>query len=114
MTAPLDLLTGYLAALTAAGIRSTLDARDVNPPAVLLRPPTLHYRFGRGCVACDFTARLLLPDAGQKQALETALPLLQAIQDALPGVPLLDAVPGDFGLADGSTVPGYTLTWTTH
>jgi hypothetical protein len=103
----------YVAQLQAGGVRATLDPRDINPPAVLIRPPVLHYRFGRGCVAVDWTARLYLPDPGTLDALRIALPELDKIQAAL-GYAIAQAVPGDFTLLDGATVPGYTLTWTTH
>lgn len=106
-------MQAYVTQLEAGGVRATLDPRDLNPPAVLIRPPTLHYRFGRGCVGADWTARLYLPDPGTLDALRIALPQLDAIQNAL-GFAVADAVPGDFTLMDGATVPGYTLTWATH
>lgn len=107
-------LAGYLAALQAAGIRAVDDPRDINPPALLVRAPTLHYRFGRGCVGADWTARLVLINSGYRQALETALPLLEAIQDALGGV-VVTATPADWELPDGGgPTPGYQLQWTTH
>lgn len=110
---PADQLQGYLDALTAAGIRASDDPRDINPPMLLLRPPTLSYRFGRGCVAADWTARLVLVNAGVRQALAEALPLLQQIQDALQLV--YTATPADFDLPDGGgPTPGYQLTWSTH
>lgn len=114
MADPLVQLDAYLAALNGAGIRATVDARDINPPAVQLRAPVLHYRFGRGCIAADWTARLILPDNGQREALAAALPLLQQIQDALLGA-VVTATPADWDLPDGGgPAPGYQLTWTTH
>lgn len=111
---PLQQLEQYLAALTAAGIRATDDPRDINPPALLLRPPVLSFRFGRGCVAADWTARLVLVNAGTRQALQEALPLIQQIQDALQGA-VVTATPADWELPDGGgPTPGYQLTWSTH
>lgn len=106
-------MAAYVAQLEAAGVRATMDPRNLNPPAVLIRPPTLHYRFGRGCVGADWTARLYLPDAGTADALRLAMEQLELIQDAL-GYVAASAVPGDFTLLDGATVPGYALTWSTH
>lgn len=103
----------YIAQLEAAGVRATLDPRDLNPPAVLIRPPTLHFRFGRGCVGADWTARLYLPDPGTADALRLAMEQLALIQDAL-GIAGITATPADFTLLDGATVPGYSLTWSTH
>lgn len=114
MTDPLAQMSAYLQALTDAGIRATDDARDLNPPAVQLRAPVLNFRFGRGCVGADWTARLVLPNSGQHQALSTALPMLLSIQEALGGV-VVTATPADFELPDGGgPVPGYQLTWSTH
>lgn len=110
---PLERLLDYREKLLAAGIRASIDGRDVNPPAVLIRPPTMFYRFGRGCYACDWEARVFLPDSGTEQALKAALPLLEQVQSALGGV-VVTATPADFQLADGGTAPGYALTWTTH
>ena len=113
MMDPLERLLDYREKLLAAGIRGVIDGRDVNPPAVLVRPPTIHYRFGRGAHACDWEARLYLPDSGTEQALKAALPLIDQVQTALQGA-VVDATPADFQLADGGTAPGYILTWSTH
>lgn len=114
MTDPLQQLQGYLEALTAADIRATDDPRDINPPAVLIRPPVLSFRFGRGCIGADWTARLVLPNSGTRQALQLALPLIDRIQTALQGA-VVTATPADFELPDGGgPTPGYQLTWTSH
>lgn len=110
----LQQLQGYLDDLTAAGIRATDDPRDINPPAVLVRPPVLHFRFGRGCIGADWTARLYLLNSGTRQALAEGLPLIESVQEALQGL-LVDATPVDLQLPDGGgPTPGYQLTWSTH
>lgn len=101
-----------VAALEAGGVRAVLDAADANPPCVQLPPPTIHFRFGR-CQSFDWAARLLLPDNGQRNALAAAGELLELIQAALGGA-VVTATATDFLLVDGSTVPGYTLTWTSR
>lgn len=115
MTDVLAQMNGYVAAVTVAGVRCVLDGRDVNPPSLLIRPPTLSYRFGRGCVGATWAAWLYVPDAGQIDALRTALPLLDKIHDALAtqGVALSTATPSDFQTPDGATVPGFVITWNT-
>lgn len=111
---PLDQLEAYLSQLRAAGIRATDDPRDINPPAVLLRPPVLQFRFGRGCIGAEWTARLVLINAGTRQALQEALPLIEQIQDALQGA-VITATPAEWDLPDGGgPTPGYQLTWATH
>jgi len=106
-------MLAYRDALAAAGVRCALDARDVNPPAVLIRPPSVAYRFGRGCVAAQYTAWVYLPDAGQIDALRVGFPLLETIHATLAdlGVAIVQAEPADFQTADGATVPGFTITW---
>jgi hypothetical protein len=105
----------YRDVITAADVRCVLDARDVNPPAVLIRPPSVSYRFGRGCVGASWTAWLYLPDAGQIDALRVGFPIVDAVHTALAhaGVAILSAEPGDFALPDGGTVPGFVITWNT-
>lgn len=115
MTDLLARMEEFRDALTAADVRCVLDARDVNPPAVLIRPPTVLYRFGRGCVGANWAAWLFLPDAGQLDALRVGFPILETVHSALAtaGVAVVNAEPTDFALPDGGTVPGFILTWNT-
>jgi hypothetical protein len=94
--------------LVAAGVRATLDGRDLNPPAVLVRPPTVTYRFGRGGDA-DWEAWAVVGDLGSRQALDALSTLLEAVSAAL--VRPVQARPDVISGADGSTVPAYVLTW---
>lgn len=102
---------GIVDALKAGGVRATLDPRDVNPPCVLVRPPDLAYRFRYGDWDATWKAWALTPDAGRGQVLKAFGPMLAAVQDALGGV-VTAATPEDVTLPDGSTIPGYALSWT--
>jgi hypothetical protein len=114
MSNPAEQITAYVEALNAAGIPACIDYRDINPPAVQLRAPVMHFRFGRGCIAADWTARLILLNSGQEEAIKQAFDLIPKIQDALGGA-IVDARPQDYDLPDGGgPAPGYELTWTTH
>lgn len=115
MTDILAQMEAYQSALTDANVRCALDARDVNPPAVLIRPPTMSYRFGRGCVSAEWAAWLFLPDSGQINSLRTGLPILETVHAALAGagVAVLTASPADFQTADGGLVPGFIINWNT-
>jgi hypothetical protein len=97
--------------LEAGGVRAYVDARDANPPCVLLRPPSLAYRFGKGGWDASWTAWVLVPDAGRSQVLKTFGPLLDDVQAAL-GYAVVEARPDDTTMPDGSTLPLYALTWT--
>lgn len=94
--------------LVADGVRATLDGRDLNPPAVLVRPPTVSYRFGRDGDA-DWEAWAVVGDTGSKQSLDALSDLLERVSAAL--VRPVQARPDVISLADGSTVPAYVLTW---
>lgn len=111
----LDQMERFRDAITESGTRCVLDGRDVNPPAVLIRPATINYRFGRGVVRASWAAWLYLPDAGQLDALRIGLPILDTVQTALAsvGVAVLTAAPADFTTPDGATVPGFIVQWET-
>lgn len=101
-----------VAILTAADIRASVEAADLNPPCVQLRPPSLTYRFGKGWEA-SWEAWLLVPDSGQAQALRSLGELLSAVQEAL-GYRGTTARPDSTLLPDGSNVPTYVLSFTTR
>ena len=114
-TDPLSMMQAYQDAITRAGVRCALDPRDLNPPALLIRPPSMDYRFGRGRIAITWNAWLYLPDAGVVDALRNGFPMLQKIHEALAdlGVAVMHTEPADFQTADGGIMPGYTLNWNT-
>lgn len=97
--------------LTAGGVRAAADLRDLNPPGVLVRPPTLHGRFGKN-VNADLTLWCVVPDTGVSTALGALAELMDATQTALGWVVVL-ARPVDVQALDGAgTLPGYELTFT--
>jgi hypothetical protein len=98
--------------ITAGGLRAVIDARDVNPPCALIRPPVLGYRFG-GCNRLTWTIYVLTPDAGTRGALTVLGDDVEKVQAAL-GYPAAEVTPVDVALPDGGTVPGYSLTLITR
>lgn len=97
--------------LTAGGVRATLDGADVDPPCVLVRPPTITYRYGKGSWDAAFEAFATVPATGQSSSLTTAGDLVARATEALHGR-VVTATPDDLTLAGGGTVPMYRLTWT--
>jgi len=95
--------------LVAAGVRATRDGRDLNPPGVQVRPPTIHYRFGRDATA-DWEAWAVVPDTGVGPSLTALSKLLDAVGKALGGRPV-QARPDNVTLADGGIAAAYVLTW---
>lgn len=99
--------------LRAAGIRAAVDARDLNPPAVLVRPPTLTYRFGKGYADAAFDAWVMVGSSGKSQELKQLSALLDQVQAALNHQGIT-ARPDDAVLPDGSTAPMFVLSWTSR
>lgn len=98
--------------LTAAGVPATADIRNLNPPAVLVTPPDISWRFGRGAEA---TWRIVAtaPNTGAEASIATLSPLVDAVQDALGGI-VTAGRPVDLSTLDGGApLPGYELTFTT-
>lgn len=97
--------------LEAAGVRATLDGRNTHPPCVVVRPPTMHFRYGKPTFDADFEAWCMVPANGQNNSLPAVSELLTKAQEALSyrGV---TATPDDAQLLDGGTVPMYRLSWT--
>lgn len=98
--------------LIAGGVRAVIDARDLNPPGALIRPPVLSFRFG-GCNRLTWTVLIVAPDAGTRGALSTLGDLVEKAQAAL-GFPSPELTPVDVATLDGGTVPGYSLTYVTQ
>jgi hypothetical protein len=97
--------------LDAAGIRATYDGRNMHPPCVLVRPPTMHFRYGKPSFDADFEAWCVVIGNGQGNSLPAVSELLTDVQNAL-GHRGVTATPDDAQLLDGGTVPMYRLTWT--
>jgi hypothetical protein len=99
--------------LTAAGIRATADIRDLNPPAVLVAPPDIAWRFGRGA---DATWRVVaaVGNTAAGPAITGLSELVDQVQAALAGA-VTGGRPVDLSSPDGGApLPGYELTFTTR
>jgi hypothetical protein len=100
--------------LTAAGIRATLDERDINPPCVFVPPPALLFRFGRGDYTAEFTAWAVTGAAGRNVDLANLAPLLEAAAAAL-GWAAVRADPADLLIPhQAAPLPAYRIVWTEH
>jgi len=97
--------------LAAGGVRACTDERDLNPPAVLIRPPALSWQFG-GCVSGDWTLLAAVPDTGTGPSLAALDELITATQAALGGE-IVAGAPAALRTSDsGSPLPAYRLTFT--
>lgn len=78
-----EAMSALVAQLEAAGIRATVDPRDVNPPAVLVEPPTMEYRFATRAVDYAWTLTAIVPNSGTRPALDELAELVEDVRVAL-------------------------------
>jgi hypothetical protein len=113
MTSIADACAAVAARIAAAGIRATVDERDVNPPAVFVPAPAINYRFG-GCWMGTWALIAVVPDAGRTANLRALGDLVDAVRVALDGE-ITDARPVSFAGVDAAPpLPGYALTYITE
>lgn len=112
---PLDIAGATQAVvdrLSAAGIRATLDERNVNPPCVLVSPPVVGWRFARGDFDATFTLWCAVPNSGRDVALANLGQLVADTADAL-AMRVLTGVPDDLVVpSPAPPLPAYRLTLT--
>jgi hypothetical protein len=97
--------------LQAAGLRATVDERDINPPCVYVRPPLLHFRFGKGWNA-EWVLTAVVADNGGTYALAALGGLVAAVQDAM-GWLAVTARPVSLTVPGGAApFPAYEMTFT--
>ena len=108
----LDAVTQLTDRLQANGIRAVTDTRDLNPPAVLVIPPDMDWRFARDTWDATWRLLLVVPNTGTSQDLVSIDALIGQVRDALGGAP-------GHGTArtvsiDGAhdPLPAYELSWT--
>jgi hypothetical protein len=106
-------VTDVLERLAFGGVAACSDVRDLNPPGVLVYPPVIAWRFGRGAEA---TWRLVLAvgNVGAGPALEALSALIDEVQEALSGA-VTAGRPVDLASLDGGApLPAYEVVFTTR
>jgi len=96
--------------LKAAGIRATIDERDINPPAVWVKPPIAAFRFGKGWDA-TWTLQAVVPDTGRNNSLAALGAMIDAVQaamnwHAITANPVALLIPGG-----AAPLPAYEMTF---
>lgn len=121
MTAPTGMAVDVPAAmqelldlLTAAGIRATQDEAQLNPPCVLVRRPTLQWRFSGTCQSATWSVLAVAENVDRQIALTQLAGLLQETSDAIgrrfsSARATTLAAPG----GDDARLEAYEMTWTT-
>lgn len=106
-----DTLMALAASLSAGGVRTVVDSRDVNPPCALLVPPVFRWTFG-GRLAVDYRLIVIVPSSGMATEMKALAPMMDTVSAILGGAPIT-ATPAAFNdPAGGDPLPAYELTWT--
>lgn len=107
----LDAVTQLEARLSAAGIRSAVDTRDLNPPAALIVPPDMAWRFARDTWDATWRVLAVVPNTGTRTDLVALDQLITAIREALGGAPNLGQSRSITIDGASDPLPAYELTW---
>jgi hypothetical protein len=98
--------------LHAAGVRATLDDRDINPPCVFVAPPPVSWRFARNDFDAEFTVYAVTGAAGRSVDLVNLGELLDQVTAALQFA-AVRGEPADLLVPhQAAPLPAYRLTWT--
>ena len=100
-------LTGWQTDLTAAGLRVTLDPRNVNPPCVLLVPPRVEMDLNCGGTA-EFKAFILVPPPANLDAWRLADDMAVKVGGV---VDVRTLEPSSYGVDDSGLLPALEATW---
>ena len=95
--------------LAAAGVRASIDERDLNPPCVWVAPPSITWRFGQATWTADWLLTAVVPDTGRATSTQALAVLLDEVQAAMGWAavtarPVSLTVPGA-----GPPLPGYEM-----
>jgi hypothetical protein len=108
------VMTGDAEILDAAGVRATTDPRSLNPPCVLLGPPSFARDFACGGTA-TVTAYVVGPTPGNLDAWRAIDDLAERAGTALAkaGIDVATITPASYQADDNSALmPALQLTWT--
>ncbi len=108
MSSLIDTITDWETQLNAAGIRATCDPRSLNPPCVLLIPPTFAADVADGGTGV-FTAYVITPGPGNLDAYKALDTMTSAVADVIP---VLTIEPGSYAVDATVPLPAFVLTWT--
>jgi len=106
-----DTLANLARVLSEAGVRATIDPRDLNPPGVLVAAPTFRWTFG-GRLSVDYRLLVVVPSAGAANDLKAIGALLDQISAVLAGAPVTATPSAWPDAGGGDPLPAYELAWT--
>ena len=103
-----DTWAWVIAALDAAGLRAVDDPRNVQPPCVLVDPPSVIANQSQTLVQLQFPISVIAPPPGNRDAM---MWMLDAVDDVIGALPISNGDPGSYNLG-GTDLPSYNLTAT--
>lgn len=111
MTALSDALEAIVARFESAGVPAVTDARNLNPPGVVVALPTLRPRFGKASCDVDATAYVVVVNAGHPGSLAELSEYVGRVLES--GIyAFTRAEPYDLTLPGGGDAsPAYRLEW---
>ena len=108
----LDAVTQLSNRLQANGIRVAVDTRDLNPPAALIIPPDMSWRFARDTWDATWRVLAVVPNTGTSDDLVNLDQLVAAIRDAMGGAPTFATARTITINGVSDPLPAYELSWT--
>jgi hypothetical protein len=97
--------------LAAGGIRVFVDSSEINPPGVLIQPPTLRYRFHKGDADLDMSLIVIVGNNESRRAIDQLSELVADVQRVL-GDRAAVGRPAEVFLAEQSaSLRAYELTY---
>lgn len=109
MSSLVDIAAGFVADLNAAGVRATMDTRNIAPPTVLVSPPSIVLDTNCGGTA-TWEAFIIVPPPANADAWRKA-DEIAAMAAAV--IPIGSMNPTSYGADDGGALPAFRITWTT-
>lgn len=106
-----DAMAQVVDLLAAAGIRVFVDTSEINPPGVLVQPPTMRYRFRKGDADVDMALIVIVGNNESRHALAQLSELVGDVQEVL-GERCVLGRPAEVFLAEQSaSLRAYELTY---
>lgn len=94
--------------LALVGIDAIIDPRNIQPPCVLVEPPSITTVQSGTLVQLEFGISVIAPPPGNRDAI---IGMLQLVDEVIAAVPVTAGSPGSY-TAGPNELPAYNLTAT--
>src|SRR6478752_4648472 len=100
------------AILIAGGVRVFYDAAELNPPGVLIQPPTMRFRFRKADADVDMSLIVVVGDNEVRRQLDELSALVEKVQALLGDRAALGQAAEVFVAEQSVRLRAYELTYT--